>query len=328
MICCMPFTYLDERYIRKLTGALGSVSVYAPSAEVMAGHLLDLAREGILDLRYPQGVDAGHLSRAFMEFKAWADLHRGDIADMAAFSKSRHGHPPLFDETNPTAIGDMIRNFSRQDTPERDDATFTAALFLTMAQEYDQQQDAVAQDLGMVTAMEQDMLAGLAGGAPELQEGFGAPSTPDTPMDCGAFMTDKRLQAWAELACKDNQVRPFTLYVTPSPSILENLLDRWPQARGPWRASLKTGEMQGGESHPEVLEALKELASASNEAAWRDEFVQGVTNGDSSVDLVVYVLTGTSPDRFVNGLLGAGLGTGLPEPSGPGGVNTLIGLFR
>lgn len=331
MICCMPFTYLDDRYIRKLTGALGTVSIYGTAPGIMPDHMLARAQEGLVDLRYPQGVDADDLPRAFQEFKAWAELHRGDIADMAAYIKPRKGQPPLVDETNPTAIGDQIRNFTRKDTPEREDSAFRAALFLAMAQEYDQKLEAIAQDLGTVSAMEEDMLARLAGDARDRQEGLSAALTADKAVvsaDPGAFMTDRRVQAWAELACKDDPAQAFTLFVTPSPSVLERLLDRSPQARGPWRVGLAAGGAGAGEPNAQILNALKSLAGAQDEASWPDDPALGGAAGEHAVGLEVYVLAGTPPDRFARQLMGADSGAARTEPCGRESVNTLIGLLE
>ena len=321
----MPFTYLDDRYVRKLTGALGPVSVYGPAPGVMPAHLLARAQEGLVDLRYPRiKADADDLPRALKEYKSWVDLHRGDIAAMAAAFKSRQGQPPLVDETNPTAIGDQIRALGRQDQRQQEDPLFRAALFLAMAQEYDQQQDNVA--------MEQDMLSRLAGEASDrLEEGFGAVTSTGkavVPIDTGAFMTDRRLQSWAELATREDAPEPYMLFVTPSPSVFENLLDRWPQVRGPWRAVLKIAPTGAGESNPEALDALKDLAFARNEATWRDDLDQADAAAENTADLVVYALIGIRPDQFAGHLLGTGLDTTRTASADNEAANTLIGLME
>jgi hypothetical protein len=332
MICCMPFTYVDDRYMRKLTDALGPVSVYGPTPELMPGHMLAWAQKEMLDLRYPEGVQAGHLSRALQEFKVWADLHQGDIADMAGFFKSRKGQPPLVDETNPTSIGDQIRNFSRQASQEPTDPIFRAALFLAMAQEYDQQHDAVAQDMGAVMAMEQVMLARLAGDAQDREEGFYASPAAENSagsFDTGAFMTARRVQAWAELVCRDGCPQPFTLFVTASPAVFEHLLDHGAQVHGPLRANLVTGGNGAGDSNKTVLKALEALTCAKDPTAWSPDDSQDRIAGKNTADLVFYALAGISPHRFPYRLLGPGSRIGQPAASSDQGpVNTLVGLLE
>jgi len=331
MICYMPFTYVDDRYIRKLTNALGSVSIYGPTPEIIPGHMLAWAQKEMLDLRCPQGIHAGHLTRALREFRAWADLHQGDIADMAGFFKSRNGQPPLIDETNPTSIGDQIRNFGQQVPREQDDSIFRAALFLAMAQEYDQQHDAVAQDLGAVMAMEQDMLDRLAGDAQDRQEGFGA--TPPAgnaagAFDTGAFMTARRVRAWAELACRDSHPQPFTLFVTASPAVLEYLVDQCAQAQGPLRAKLDIEGDGAGDSNKKVLQAIEALASAEDPSVWSPDQSQNRCTATNAADLTIYALAGILPHRFPYRLLGAGSRIEQPATPSQGPINTLIGLLE
>jgi hypothetical protein len=331
MICYMPFTYMDDPYMRKLTNALGPVSLFGSSPELMPSHMLAWAQKGMLDLRYPQGVHAGHLPRALQEFKVWADLHQGDIADMAGFFKSRQGQPPLVDETNPSSIGDQIRKFGQQVSPEPADSIFRAALFLAMAQDYDQQHDAVTQDLGAVMAMEQGMLARLAGDAQDRPDGFGVvPEVGNSAgaFDTGAFMTARRVQAWAELACRDGRPEPFTFFVTASPAVLDYLLDQFAQAQGPWRAKLDIEGSGTDDSNRKVLKALEALASAEDPTDWSPDYSQDRSAGTNTADLVIYTLTGISPHQFPYRLLSPGSRINQQAAPSQGPINTLIGLLE
>ncbi len=331
MICYMPFTYVDDRYIRKLTDALGPVSVYSPSPELIPGHMLAWAQKKMLDLRCPEGIHAGHLTRALQEFKVWADLHRGDISDMAGFFKSRNGQPPLVDETNPTSIGDQIRKFGRQASQEPADSIFKSALFLAMAQEYDQQYDAVAQDLGAVMAMERVMLARLAGDAEDRKEGFGAaPAAGNSTgeFDTGAFMTARRIEAWAQLACRDSCPLPFNLFVTASPAVFEHLLDQCAQAQGPLIAKLDIEGAGTGDLNRSVVKAIEALSFTEDPADWSPDHCQDRSAGTNTADLVIYALAGISPHRFAYGLSGSGSRIEQSSPPSQGPINTLIGFWE
>jgi len=331
MICFMPFTYVDDRYLRKLTNTLGSVSVFGPTPELLPGHMLAWAQKGMLDLRYPQGVHAGHLTQALREFKVWADVHQGDIADMAGFFKSQHGQPPLVDETNPSSIGDQVRKFGKQVLSEPADPIFRAGLFLAMAQEYDQQHDAVAQDLGTVMAMEQVMLARLAGEAQDQQEGLGeAPSAGNSAgaFDTGAFMTARRVQAWAELACRDRKPEPFTFFVTASPAVLDHLLDQFEQVRGPLRVQLDSEGTGTDDSNRKVLKDLEALASAEDPTVWSPDHPQDRRAGTNTADLVIYTLAGIAPYLFPYRLLSPGSRIDPPAAPSQGHIHTLLGLLE
>ncbi len=331
MICYMPYTYIEDQYIHKLTRALGPVSVYFPTPADIPDHMLAWARKEMLDPRCPQGIQADQLCRAINEFKAWADLHQGKIADMAAFFKSRKGRPPMRDETSPTSIGDQIRKFGQPGPQESGDPIFQAALFLAMAQEYDQQLDAVAQDLGAVTAMEQEMLSRLTGVVQDPGDGIRPARDAGNSageFDSGAFMTAQRVQAWSELACRDIRPQPYILFVTPSPAVLDYLLDQFAHVQGPLKIDPDLDADGVCDSNPKVMGALNALAFAEDPAARPPDDRHDRPSGTNSADLVLYALPGLSPHYFPYRLVGAdSLAEPPPAPS-HGPINTLIGLLE
>lgn len=331
MICYMPFTDMEDRFLNKLTAALGTVTVYCPSSGMVSDHMLAAAREKRLDLRSGHGIRADHLARAVQEFKTWADEYGGDISDLAGLTKSMQGRPPLFDDSSPTSIGDQIRHFGEKKPQEAADPVFQAALFLSMAQEFDQQQVAASRDLGDVLGMERAMLARLAGDDQDLEEGFGP--EPDAGLaagigDAGAFMTDKRVRSWAELACRDTGPRSFILYITSSPAVLEYLLDHFEQAQGPLRSRL---DCEGrGDSHwnRKVIDALARLSSAKDPTAVSADCFQASGDEEDSASLTIYTLAGISPQDFPRHLTTIGIKIEPGANSDLGGANTLIGLME
>ena len=203
MICYMPFSYIEESNIIKLTAALGPVTVYGPSAGMVPAHMRAWSQKGVLELRHPRTLQSDELERSVYEFKAWAALHQGNIGDMAAFFKSRGTLPPLVEETHPTQIENQIRNFGKPSTRGPVDPVFQAALFLAMAQEYDQQHDAIAHEINTVLSMEKAMMERLSGNSEDGDAGLPEQAASDQRMnslDPGAYLTEKRIRAWAELA--------------------------------------------------------------------------------------------------------------------------------
>ena len=331
MICYMPFIDIEAQLLDRLTAALGPVAIYCPSPGMVSDHMLAANREGRLDLRSGHGVNPDHLNRAIQDFKAWADLHGGDIADLAGLSKSMQGLSSLTDETSPTAIGDQIRHFSEPNPQVSADPVFQAALFLSMAQQFDQQQGAVSRDLGSVQAMEQVMLARLAGDARDLEEGIDpAPDTDVAPgmSDTGGFMTARRVRSWAELVCSDPGSRSFFLYVTTSPAVLEHLLDHFEQAGGPLRVRLDTEDSGAGHGNRRAIEALERLSFAEDPVAASGDCCQDSGDAVHSANLTVYTLAGISPLDFPHRLLVTPDRT-EPAPSPDrGALNTLLGLME
>jgi hypothetical protein len=328
MICYMPFIDIDDQLLNKLTAALGPVTIYCPSTGMVSDHMLAAMREQRLDLRSGHGVNPEHLAWAIQEFKAWADLHGGDIADLAGLAKSMQGLSSLNDEAGPTSIGDQIRHFGEQNPQVSADPVFQAALFLSMAQQFDRQQVAVTRDLGEVQAMEREMLAHLAGDGRGQEEGIKPASGTEVAagiLDTGGFMTARRLRAWAELACSDTGPRSFILYVTSSPAVLEHVLDHFGQAQGPLRACLESGD--SGQGDHSVVKALEHLAAAEDPAACADCFQE---SGDAAhaAKLTIYTLAGISPMDFPHCLLTSPERTEPGPSTGRRALNTLVGLME
>ena len=200
-----------------------------------------------------------------------------------------------------------------------------------MAQEYDQQHDAVAQDLGAVMAMEQVMLTRLAGEAQDRIDGLGevpAAGNEAAAFDTGSFMTARRVQAWAELVCTDSHPQPFTLFVTASPAVFEYLLDQSAQTREPVQVKLEIEGNGTGESDRTVLKALEALAFAEDVKTWSPDDSQGRSAGINTDNLMIYALRGVSPYHFPFRLLGPGSKIEQQAPPGNGPINTLIGLLE
>jgi hypothetical protein len=332
MICYMPFSYIEDRLLDKLAATFGTVTIHCPSLLEVSDHMLAAVQEKKLDLRSAPGVQPDLLVQAIREFQAWADLHGGEIADLAGLSKSMQGHLPLVDETNPTSIGDQIRHFGEQGPRDAADPVFQAALFLSMAQQYDQHQAAVSRDLGAVLTMEQAMLARLAGDAEDLDQGADALSTlgdSGDSSDTGAFMTAKRVQCWAELACKDTGSPTSILYLTSSPAVLEHLQNHFGQIQGPFGIDLTMVEDgESGHANLEISEALKALAFADDPAAVTAGCFQKSRNAAHHMNLTIYALAGISPSAFPQHLVSTGRPAQQGMQTGPGPVNTLIGLLE
>jgi hypothetical protein len=320
MICYMPFTHIEGPFLDKITKAVGPVTIYCPGAGMVSDDMLSAVRERKLDLRSEHGVRADHLAQAVQEFKDWADLHGGAIADLAGLSKSLRGRPPLMDDTNPTSIGHQVRHFGEQNVGETTDPVFQAALFLSMAQQYDQQLAAVSRDLGEVLTMEQKMLARLAGGTDGVNSGAMAASIASDSAelsDTGAFMTAKRVQSWAELVCRDEGPRSFLLYITSSPAVLDYTLNLFEHVHGPQCTSLEAAN-----------EVLNALGAAQDPAAVSMDQFQDCPSGANATNLMIYALEGISPTDFPSHLSLTGNRIGQGAHTGQGPINTIIGLIE
>lgn len=228
MICYMPFTEIAKNPFDIVAQSMGPITAYGPSNTLLSEQMRVWQRQGLLDLRTPTGLDDGQFLETLKAFKDWAQLHDGHISDMIQFFNANQGRPPLMDETAPSQISTQIRHHGQDDTDRGADPTLQAALFLALAQEYDQHQDRLCRDMDRVADMENVMYAtmGADGNGSDRLEGLeaGIDKGP-RGQDSGAHMTGRRLQAWAQIAFQDAQ--PSWAYVTSSAAVFKHLKGLW-----------------------------------------------------------------------------------------------------
>ncbi len=203
MICYFPFTYLSDNLIAPLTGSLGPMTVLQPTEKQLSARMQKGVDDGNLQLSIPSGIHAAHLEQAVQRFTSWATLHGGKPGDLKGFFQSSQGAGEWFQGPPTNRIRAELRNGAQGGSaPPRVDALFQDGFFLELAHRYDQQQDALAQDLGSVRTLEtrfgeilgepDDRKASLG---PDLSTASAVGSS-----DPGLFMTARRLEAWARLA--------------------------------------------------------------------------------------------------------------------------------
>ena len=325
MICYLPFTYIPERCLSAICSALGPLTVYSPDQALVPDHMRTAADQGDIDLRPLQSPAPGGLIAAIQAFKAWADLHQGHLADVAGFFKASGDQFALMDETNPSRISTQIRNFEDPAAAKKGaDPLFQAALFLSMAQDYDQQHELMRQGLGTVQTMEREMLARLSG---DMDAGTGsglnpALSRPPVDLEPGGYMTAARLEAWAQLALED--ANPPLVFLTGSPAVMDHLLNLFPAAQKVAHLGIMAPGAGGSPCIGERRDGLRRLA-----AAWpRPDKLPGFDSGveDGSAGLTLYVLAGIAPRTMLQRLCPSKSGDDTPDRHRAGENHTLIGL--
>jgi hypothetical protein len=228
MICYLPFTHFAPTPFQLVAQALGPVSVFGPSLSLVPEPMRGWQEQGLLDLRIPAELDPVRFLDTLEAYKDWARLHDGHIGDMIQFYTANQGRPPLLDEAVPSQISTRIRHFGEAAADKGPDPMLQAALFLALAQEYDQHQERLHRDLGAVMDMERAMYTRMGSDADGVdpQQGH-ANGTGNTlwQEDPGAYMTHGRLQAWARMALSD--ARPSWIYVTPSAAVFDYLKGLW-----------------------------------------------------------------------------------------------------
>ncbi len=230
MICYLPFTQVKSDFCELIAQNLEPLIVYTPLTALISESMGAMQQQGLLEVRTPSGVDEPRIMDALQGLKSWAQLHDGHIGDMIHYLNTNPEHSPFVDETAPTQIQTQIRHFNEGVRNDEPDAVGQAALFLALAQEYDQHQHRLSLEFRAVMDMERDMYADMGGdtgplaGAKTLDAGVG-PMLP--AQDPGRFLTARRLQAWARIVLQD--ARPTWLYLTPSAAVFDYLKALWPE---------------------------------------------------------------------------------------------------
>lgn len=325
MISYMPFSLIKEMALEKLTRTWGALTVYFPAQTQIPEHMEPWVRQELLEIRLPQGVDENHLMAAIEDYKSWADLHQGNIADMAGFFKSERGRFPMMEDTNPTQIGHQIRHYGESGPNDGIDPVFKAALFLSMALEYDIQQNEMIKDMDDVKSMEQEMLQQLSEDGMHTQVTPGGSSAlPGGDQAYQLYMMPQRVEAWARIAL--NQTPLSLLYITPGKAVFDHIADLFTEAVIPLGPAAFA---YSGESRPSPSAVRQRIQEITHDprcsSCGADPEAHEVSTGKNT-HLRFCLLKDVPPSGFLTFLSGRSRKVGKLEQPVEGPRHTLIGL--
>ncbi len=225
MIHYMPFTYIPDALIGQLTGQLGPLVVHMPMETAASESMKSALKAGSLQFRCREGINPVQLQQSANAFISWAELHGGKSGDLAGFFRAGQWQTGANVEPGTQQLRSLIRNWEHAASEKQiNDPVFEAALFVLMAHRYDQQQDALDQDLGSVQSLETRFRHIL--GEPDAG-GSVLPSDGNIqPTDPGRYMTHQRIQAWAQLA--QGQIEKDSVLITTSQAVWDYILEAFP----------------------------------------------------------------------------------------------------
>lgn len=223
---CFPMTFLPPSWIRGLAGCFEKTSVYQPSALHIPPSVHAGTEAGTLVVRIPVTGEAEQLDAVLKGYRQWADTHAGAEK---AFLKAGGVDVPFYDEFSVNRIRtDLRKTLAGEPEPKGPDPTFSARVFLCMAQEFDRHDWEVESDLTSYQSMEKDLMYQLRGDtADEDFPGLVPGSSERRLPDPGTRRTGDRLRAWARLVLADPELP--AVWVTPSPAVIEEIRDRFPE---------------------------------------------------------------------------------------------------
>ena len=219
-----PFTYISEPTATTLQRMFGRVTVYQASAMRTPVHLKRLADDDRIELRIPVKGDEDQIHALLNDFKTWSELHN---ARDFSFFKTRQGHIPFFEETSVSRIRSDIKHQMQTAPASKNNRLLSCRIFLHFAQQYDEQQSELIQNLASHETMRKNLFANLTGEGIHLPESIaGSDDFPNA--GSGDFMTTERMEAWARLFANDADRLRFDMLITTSREVIDHIRGKAP----------------------------------------------------------------------------------------------------
>ena len=306
-----PFTYISKPVTEALYACFGKTIIYQPSSKNIPEEIHRLADCGVLDIRIsgkPEKKDEEKLSAILKEYNAWANLHQGSKGIQLDFFKARRNKIPFFHDTSISQIKTDIKDITGENTArKKSDPLFNARLFLSIAQNFDIQNDKIDLDMASFETARKDLINNLKGEGKTstLVPGYGDEFKAGNLADYD-YMIPERLEAWALLMCCDPmQYREETsgLFVTSSRQAIDYLLEKTPETENVFSIDAipmvenqvaKTAKWSKG-----LMEYLENVAESSRPLKC-DNFttVPDDLKCETKVSLSLYLVPGVLPQEF------------------------------
>jgi hypothetical protein len=233
-----PFTYLPQPIFERLNTLFPQILVCQPSGNRIPESLMVLRETKRVDILLPDESKDPALDRLLEEYRHWAQNHRGEPSDVFKLSPPK---VPFFDDTSSSQIRmDVKKSIANEINLKKEggkpDALLTALAFLTMAQEFDQQQYELLKEIDHLDLMEKNLFDTLKGDA------IGAIGDPcvekihrNVEMVAN-HMPKERINAWIQLFFHQLQmmtpenapVKDSLLFVTSSKSVMDCIIEKAP----------------------------------------------------------------------------------------------------
>ena len=306
-----PFTYISDPVAEALSACFGKTVVYQPSSKDIPEEIHKLAERGMLDIRISgnsEKKDEEKLSAILKEYDAWANLHQGSRGLQLDYFKAGRNKIPFFDDTSTSQIKADIKDTTGKNPARKEsDPVFDARIFLSIAQNFDMQNDKIVRDMASFETAQKDLIKSLKGEdeispvVPGYQDKFKTGNLADYD-----HMIPERIAAWALLMwCDPIQCRNEMsgLFVTSSRQAIDYLLDKTPETENVF--SIDAMPMVGNQVEKtakwqkSLMEHLKIVAESSRPLE-RSNFnlVPDDLKFETKVSLSLYIVPGVLPQEF------------------------------
>ena len=218
-----PFTYVSKQAAGLLSVCFDKTIVYQPSSQNIPESMTRLADKGMLDIQIPAQKDEEKLAGIIREYKDWAKLHQGS---KMSFFKTQTETTPFYDEISVHQIRSDIKKKEKNEISEQQlNPLLQARIFLSMAQEFDENHWDVSTNLESFAKMEKALIEEIRGGNELDDINTLTPNQAITKDEPGTHMTEQRLKSWIRLLICDSEKSNF--YVTTSRYVIETLFENF-----------------------------------------------------------------------------------------------------
>jgi len=228
-----PFTYISKPVAEALFSCFGKSIIYQPSAVDVPEKMNQWTESGMLDIRIPVKNDEQKLSTILKEYKIWANLHQERMGDKFKFFNAQRNKVPFFDDTSSSQIKADIKDFiNKNRSSKNQDSIFNARVFLSIAQDFDIQNDTIIKEMVSFETAQQDLIKKMKGDNETSYAGSAGKEVLKTDYS-GDYMIPERLKAWALLMCCDpwhNKGKIPGFFITSSRPVIDYLIDKIPGA--------------------------------------------------------------------------------------------------
>ena len=335
-----PFTYISKPVAEALYACFGKTIVYQPSSKNIPEEIHKLAERGMLDTRIsgkPEKKDEEKLSAILKDYIAWANLHKGSRGIQLDYFKAGRNKIPFFDDTSTSQIKADIEDITGKNPARKEpDPVFDARLFLTIAQNFDMQNDKIIRDMASFETARMDLIKSLKGEdeTSPVVPGYGDEFKTGNLTDYD-HMIPERIEAWALLICYDLiQCRDEMsgLFVTSSRQAIDYLLEKTPETENVF--SIDAIPMMNNQTEEtakwqkSLMEHLKMVAEGSQPLE-NDDFtvVPDDLKCETKVSLSLYIVPGASPLEYFSRFIRFDSTCGKIEKDRVKIKNTLIGYI-
>ncbi len=326
-----PFTYVPKWVAEAFVAGFDHFYVYRPSGRALPAEMQTWIEKKAMKVCVPVTAEDKNFAEVVRAFNRFARLHAdGQNLRTVAFW-NRDAAVPFFDETSASHIAADLKKDPTLKTGLADaDSLLHARVFLEFAQEFDQQNAEIQQDLSVTDRHSKDLLKNLSG-----KTDIASPVTRLTAEikmdDPGEYMAHDRLKAWTRLFMEKPIDSGFL--VTSSPSIFNDMIENLTTAEKllesktlPVHGTKDEANIAWREAFYDQIKKLIESEVLGADDLWAKQFRPD--NDIPQFMLTLYRLPGCNPAQLFAQFLTSQNHAQRKSLQRPEIKNTLLGLIE